>query len=49
MKNETITISRKEYERLKKIEQETKVEELSIVDDITEGLKDISKGNFKEI
>lgn len=45
MEEETITISREEYERLKKC-QETDQELLA---DIATGIKDILQGNIEEV
>jgi phage pi2 protein 07 len=47
MEKETITITKEEYEELKK--KSGVAEEMNIVDDITEGLKDITAGNVTEI
>ena len=42
---ETITISKKEYEKLKKIEEVDK----ELLEDIAHGIKDILTGKVKEI
>lgn len=42
---ETITISKKEYEKLKKIEEVDK----ELLEDIAHGIKDVLTGRVKEI
>jgi len=42
---ETVTISRKEYEKLKKIEEVDK----ELLEDIAHGIKDVLTGRVKEI
>lgn len=45
MKQETVTISRKEYEKLKKFEKADK----ELLQDIARGIKDILEGKIKEV
>lgn len=45
MKQETVTISKKEYEKLKKLEKVDK----ELLKDIAKGIKDILEGKIKEI
>ena len=42
---ETVTISKKEYEKLKKIEEVDK----ELLEDIAHGIKDVLTGRVKEI
>tara|TARA_Y100000310_G_C20295353_1_gene629103 strand:+ start:332 stop:484 length:153 start_codon:yes stop_codon:yes gene_type:complete len=46
-----VMISREEFERLKEFERRVNEDEMDIdiVDDVTEGLKDIAEGRFSEI
>ena len=46
---ETITISKQEYKRLKKIEKKIKLDENDIVEQLQSSLEDLKKGRFKRV